>query len=131
MAHPEHLKAAAMAALLSGQSAHKVAERFALSRTTIRRWRDEAWASTQNGPQKKAIGVQVQGYITESLETQRAQLHVMNDHHWLFQLSARELAQLHGGLFDQAVRLLGALAFDEETNASAVSKRDVRNDRAA
>ncbi len=109
MAHPEHLKAAAMAALLAGESAHKVARRFGLSRTTVRRWRDRAWSATQNGPQKRKIGEQLLGYIGESLETQQAQLGVMADRDWLSRQSAGELAMLYGVVFDQAARLICAL----------------------
>ncbi len=109
MTHPEHLKAVAMAALLAGESAHKVARRFSLSRTTIRRWRDLAWSAVQNGPQKREIGDQLLGYVGESLEAQRAQLHAMCDPDWINRQSARDLAILHGVVFDQTERLLVAL----------------------
>jgi len=111
MAHPEHLKAAVMAALLTGESAHKVARRFDLSRTTVRRWRDAAWSVAQNGPQKTEIGEQLLGYVGESLEMQRAHLRVVRDPDWLRRQSARDLAMLHGTMFDQMVRLAGALEF--------------------
>ena len=109
MAHSAQLKAAAMAALLSGESAHKVARRFDLSRTTVRRWRDQAWATVQNGPQKSEIGDQLLGYVGESLETQRVHLRAVRDPEWLRRQSARDLAMLHGTVFDQMTRLFGSL----------------------
>lgn len=110
MAHAAQIKAAAMAALLAGESAHQVARRFGLGRTTVRRWRDEAWAAVQqNGPQKRELDEQLLGYVGESLTTQRAQLRMMADPEWLSRQSARDLAMLHGTVFDQVVRLLVAL----------------------
>lgn len=109
MAHTEQLKAAVMAALLAGASAHAVARRFGLSRTTVRRWRDEVQTAVQNGPQKKELGEQLLGYIGESLETQRRQLHAMCNQEWLLRQPAGELAMLYGVVFDQTVRLLVAL----------------------
>lgn len=50
MAHLEQQKAEAIAALLAGESAHEVARRFGLGRTTVRRWRDEVLPDSQNGP---------------------------------------------------------------------------------
>lgn len=109
MAHPEQLKAAAMAALLAGESAHKVARRFDLSRTTVRRWRAQAWSAVQNGPQKSTIGDQLLGCVGESIETQQVQLRTMCDRDWLLKQSARDLAMLHGTVFDRMVCLFGAL----------------------
>jgi transposase-like protein len=109
MVHPEHLKAAAMAALLAGESAHRVARRFDLPRTTVRRWRDQAWQSVQNGPQKRELSDQVQGFVSESIETQRAQLRAMMDPKWLRKHSARELAMLHGTVFDRMVGVVVSL----------------------
>jgi transposase-like protein len=117
MAHPEQLKAAAMAALLAGESAHKVAERFNISRTTVRRWRDAAWSTVQNGPQKRELGDQLLGYVGESIETQRAQLHVMADPEWILRQSARDVAQLFGVVFDQTERMLVALQQGEARDA--------------
>lgn len=114
MAHPEHIKAAAMAALLTGQSAHQVARRFDLSRTTVRRWRDVAWSTVQNGPQKSTIGVQVMGVVGETLTTQRVQMRAMQDREWLLKQSARDLALLHGTLFDQMVSVAGSLQRDDD-----------------
>ena len=103
-----------MAALLAGESAHKVARRFELSRTTVRRWRDQAWAAAQNGPQKRKIDAQMLGYVGESLDTQQAQLQTMCDYDWLDRQSAADLARLHGVLFDQTARLLRAFEFAPE-----------------
>lgn len=98
-----------MAALLTGESAHRVARRFDLSRTTVRRWRDAAWSTVQSGPQKRDLGDQLLGYVGESLTTQRAQLGAMRDQEWLLKQDARDLAVLHGTLFDRMVGVLVSL----------------------
>jgi transposase-like protein len=104
--HAARTKAAVMAALLAGETARGAARRFGISRTTVRRWRREAWACAQNGPEKRELGAQLLEYLGEGLETRRVQLQAMGDPAWLKQQSARDLAMLYGVVFDQMVRLL-------------------------
>lgn len=102
--HPRQ-KAAAIAALLTGESAHSVARRFDIPKTTVLRWRAQM---DQDGPQKKEIGEQVLSWVEESIDTLRAQARFTRDRDWLLQQSARDIALLHGVMFDKMWHMLGA-----------------------
>ncbi len=105
------VKAQVLAALAVGESAHRAAERFGVPRTTVRRWRRDLWAHVANGPQKKegVLGEQLLDYLSESIETQRAQAAFMRDPEWLLKQNAAGLAMLFGTVFDKTVRMLGGL----------------------
>ncbi len=107
------LKAQVLAALAGGESTHRVAQRFDVPRTTVRRWHRDLWAHVagNNGPQKKEglLGELLLTYLEESIETQRAQVTFMGDPAWLVQQNAGGLAVLFGTVFDKTARLLGAL----------------------
>jgi transposase-like protein len=107
MAHSDQLRAEAMAALAIGESAHAVARRLGVPRSTIRRWRRDLF--TENGPLKKGeLGEQVVQLIEDSIATQVTQLRVSRDEAWIRQQSARELAMLHGTIFDRMANLVSA-----------------------
>jgi hypothetical protein len=72
MAHPDHIKAQAMALLILGNTPRYVAAQLGIPRTTVRRWQPEAHAlirelvgdqlagalavigGSENGPKKRA-----------------------------------------------------------------------------
>jgi len=105
-------KARAMALLAIGTSAHKVADDLEIPRTTVRRWRDQALRmSNKNGPLKKEkIGDQVFAYMEESIDTQRGLLRAISEPERLMQMSAKDLAKVHGDMFENTMRLLQGMS---------------------
>jgi transposase-like protein len=114
--HSDETKAAVMAALLAGQSIAAVAETYHIPEGTVKYWSANL-DRTEYQPEpttKKEIGELIIGYLSDLLITLRAQLKVYADEKWLRQQSASEVAVLHGVLADKGIRLLEALAGDEE-----------------
>jgi transposase-like protein len=107
MAHNEETKAAAMAALLAGQSVGEVAREYTLPPSTVSRWRKEARAEAGLSDD---IGALLLDYLAANLETLQTQAVVFGDTEWLQKQGASELAILHGVMTDKAVRLLEALS---------------------
>ncbi len=107
MAHSPRVKAAAVAMLLQGHTPRWIARELSLPRTTIRRWERELH---RNGPKKRAEPAVVSGVVEdlvrEQLETAQIHLRELRDPDRLRELSARELAQLHGGLWDRVFRVM-------------------------
>jgi len=109
--YSDQVKAAVLAALLSGQSLRSVAQHSGVSRRTITAWRDasQLTGSALVAPQKKqAIGEQVYGLMEETIEALRAQLRATSDEVWIKRQSAADLAIFHGVLSDKCTRLLAA-----------------------
>jgi transposase-like protein len=107
--YPINTKAAALAALATGESLHSVARRFGISRPTLRRWRGSVPLVARAVPQKKEqIGAQLCGFLEESIETLTTQARAVRDDAWLRRQSAADLAVLHGVMFDKTARLLAA-----------------------
>lgn len=113
-------KAAAMAALLAGQSISQVASEYRIPPGTVKAWSvivrthpavvevaSDATAATT----KKAaeIGDLLITYLRANLATLEAQAIVFRDPDWLKKQDAAGVAVLHGVLTDKAVRLLEAL----------------------
>lgn len=121
-AHDSETKAAALAALLAGQSVSQVAREYHLNRATVIAWRDAAGlGSTPVQPEKRAeIGEQVADYLRAVLGTLAIQARVFADEGWLKRQDAADAAVLHGVLTDKAIRLLEALdPGDDGANAGA------------
>jgi hypothetical protein len=117
MAYPARVKGAALARLVTGETPGAVSRGMGLPYATVKRWQGEALGRFgKNGHQKKdgadLLGGRVGGYLDESLVTGRALLAELRDPAMLHQLNARELAYIHGGLFDRAFRMLGGLSQD-------------------
>ena len=109
---PSDVKAAVMAALLSGQGVAEVAATFNIPIPTVKSWiqRDRRKGDASVASVKKPeIGDLVMAYLRETLETLRVQQVVFRDERWLAKQPANELAVLHGVSCDKAVRLLEAL----------------------
>ena len=107
-AHTPETRAAVLAALLAGQSVHKVAEEYKIDRKTIREWRAAANASPPPSPPKKDVGELVGGYLEALLDTLRVQAGQFGNAAWLEKQSAADLAVLHGVMADKAFRILAA-----------------------
>jgi hypothetical protein len=114
MAHPARVKGAALARLVTGETPGMVSRGRGIPYATVKRWQGEALG--RNGHQKKdeadLLGGRVGDYLDEALVTGRVLLAELRDPERLHQLNARELALVHGGLFDRAFRMLAGLAPD-------------------
>ena len=110
--HGDEVRAAAMAALLEGQSINSVAEEYSLPRGTVANWAGRVRQSPtgKNG----RIGELLEAYLEASLETLRAQVVMFRNVEWLEKQDASSVAVLHGVVTDKAIRLLEALQRDDD-----------------
>ena len=110
-----------MAALLAGQSVRETAKAYRIPHSTV-----AGWSATMNRKQatdpdtKKEIGGLILEYLREVLATLIAQQKVFRDETWLRKQPASEAAVLHGVLADKGIRLLEALAGDDESEELVV-----------
>ena len=105
-------KAAALAAIVTGESLSSVSKRLGISRTTLKRWRDGEHlpAPSMTGHQKRQeLGEQLFGYLQESITTLEFLVKFTRNEKWLTRQSASDVAVLYGVLTDKSVRLLAAL----------------------
>lgn len=116
--YSDETKAAAMAALLAGQSVDEVAKRYRIPEGTIRSWKSRQLngesIATVAMEKREIIGDLLIDYLYESLRTLKAQVIVFADESWLKKQPASEVAVLHGVITDKAIRLLEALADKEQ-----------------
>lgn len=99
-------KAAALAALLEGQSLSSVAREYKIPKGTLAGWKK---SNIPNDPNlKKDIGVLLLGYLETNLETLKSQAEFFSDEDWLKKQTAADAAVLHGVMTDKAVRLMEA-----------------------
>ena len=112
--YSDETKAAAMAALLQGQSVSSVARDYQIPKGTVSNWKrqaaDQAAGVRPERTQKERIGELLVEYLNTNLETLRVQAEHFADPEWLKKQGASELAVLHGVMTDKAVRLLEAMA---------------------
>lgn len=106
-AHTDATKAAALAALLEGQSVNQVARAYKLPVGTVKKW--SAARKIEPVEHQKEIGELLLEYLRENLITLRAQAVLFRDPNWMAKQDAGEVAVLHGVLTDKAVRLFEAL----------------------
>lgn len=119
--YTDQTKAAAMAALLQGQSVSSVAKEYRLPKGTVSGWKRQAEreASRPEGSEGVAttatqkserIGALLMDYLEANLTALRAQVEAFSDPDWLARQNAADAAVLHGVMTDKAVRLLEALS---------------------
>lgn len=116
--YSEETRAAAMAALLTGQSVSQVAREYKLPKGTVSDWKRKARARVKQsrqesgvGPdptQKRSLDDMLLEYVEENLTTLKAQAKVFSDEEWLKRYPPSEAAVLHGVIADKTVRLLEA-----------------------
>jgi len=111
--YSEETKAAAMAALLEGQSVNAVAKEYDVPKGTVSGWKRQAETTAGGGvapdaTQKEEIGALLVRYLRANLATLEAQARAFGDADWLSQQKAEAVAVLHGVMTDKAVRLLEA-----------------------
>jgi transposase-like protein len=119
MSHSAETKGKVLAELLAGETLHKVAEKYGVSRTTLRRWHAEAGTPTGGrtliqAPGRRDLGELIGGYLEQALLTLAAQAKFFRDPDWLKQQSAADVAILHGVVHDKTLRVLAALERPEE-----------------
>lgn len=118
--YSDETKAAAMSALLEGQSVSKVAKEYEIPKGTVSNWKKAAKKQVEeegvhgDRTQKKgeSIGELLYSYLETNLRTLTEQSEAFADREWLKEQSASEAAVLHGVLTDKTVRLLEALGPD-------------------
>lgn len=111
-AHSPALKAAVLAALMTGQAVDVVAAEYHLPKKTIQEWNRQAKLAAQVVQTEKTGETDIVGlldtYLARNLETLAVQAEQFSDRGWLAKQSASEAAVLHGVLVDKAVRILQA-----------------------
>lgn len=111
-ARPPEVKAAVLAALMTGQSVDAVAEEYQLPRGTVLDWKRQARLATEVVRTEKSGGPDiialVDKYLAKNLETLAIQAEHFADRSWLTKANAADAAVLHGVLVDKAVRILQA-----------------------
>ena len=108
------MKWAAVARLLAGESPPSVARVLGVPYATVKHWQGAAFEAARNGHPKKGaaggaldrLGARLADDLGETLTTNRVLLAALRDPARLDAMGARELAMLHGGPFDRALRLL-------------------------
>ena len=123
--YSEEVKAAILAGLLAGQTYATLAAQYGIPEGTIKSWQSRqgdgegvATVATVATERREELGGLLGDYLTELLKTLATQARTFRDEGWLKEQSAAELAALHGGLADKAIRILAALepAPDEQSN---------------
>lgn len=108
--YSEETKAAAMSALLAGQSISEVAKTYEIPVGTVKGWRSKAGSDQPVPTQKRArIGELLLEYLEANLTTLKTQSEKFGDVDWIDKQPASEMAVLHGVVADKTVRILEAL----------------------
>jgi transposase-like protein len=113
--YSEETKAAAMAALLAGQSVSSVAREYKIPKGTASNWKRQAQRQVEgvhdDGTQntREEVGTLLLDYLAANLRALKAQTDVFADPSWIRQQEASQMAVLHGVMTDKAVRLLEAM----------------------
>ena len=110
--HDPDVRAACMAALLTGQGTTAVAAEYNLPLATVSRWRKEA---RRTAGKSDDIGALVRDYLRANLTALQAQATVFSDPAWLKEQGASEAGVLHGIMTDKAIRLLEAMEPEDPT----------------
>jgi transposase-like protein len=111
-AHPPEVKAAVLAALLTGQRVTAVAEQYHIPKQTVSEWHKEAKSLLSSAIRTKKVTVDISGGLNRYLEAALAaiavQTEVSADRPWLKRQDASSFAVLHGVMVDKIIRLLEA-----------------------
>jgi transposase-like protein len=115
--YSDELKAAVMAALLSGQSVYEAARNYNIPVNTVKTWSSKLDRQPGSTAKRERIGELLVEYLELNLEALKAQARVFADAEWIKEQAASEVAVLHGVVADKGIRLLEALAAagDEDT----------------
>lgn len=114
--HNAKKKAAAIADLLTGDGVCEVAARYGLDKSVVSRWKAKIPAGElQRVATKKDADLDDTLFdcVKGSLESLAAQAKAAGDSDYLRKQSAKDLAMLHGVMFDKTFRLLEAAAINQ------------------
>jgi transposase-like protein len=117
--YSDNEKAAALAALLTGQSLDAVAEEYRIPRSTLDSWRNPRRPQTFETKKDSGIGDLLMEYLQANLAALKVQAEVFADKGWLKEQGAQEAGVLHGIMTDKAVRLLEAFGAHDSNPAAA------------
>jgi transposase-like protein len=106
-AHPPEVKAAVLAALMSGQGISKIAEDMDIPSRTVEEWAKDSEFAEVRG--KKDISELTYGYLDALLSCLTKQATHASAENYVSKQSASDLAVLHGVMADKAFRLLSAM----------------------
>jgi transposase-like protein len=107
--HNAKKKAAVIASLLTGYSVSEVALRHGLDKSVVSRWKARIPAgelqrvATKKGEQ---VTDAVFNCVLGNIEALTAQAKAASDPEWIRNQSAKNLAMLHGVMFDKTFRIL-------------------------
>lgn len=110
--YSDETKAAALAALLTGQSVSAVAREYKLPKGTVSNWKNHQPAQgvqSDRTQKSEAVSALLIDYLQTNLETLKIQSVFFRDVAWLTKQNAADLAVLHGVMTDKTIRLLEAL----------------------
>ena len=113
--HSPEVRAAAIAALLAGQSVNAVAKEYNLPKGTVSAWKTRRTAdicdpSQKTATQKESIGELLNTLVEENLKALIAGARLTQDLTWLRTQGATEVGTLLGITCDKTVRMLEAMA---------------------
>ena len=122
-AHPDELRAQAVAAVLAGAAMAEVARQHGISKGTLGNWLAAHNAAvgtvgTDNARDPETLGDLIFDLITTHVTTIQAQLQAAASPSWLEKQSAAELAQLVAVERDTTLRLLAGLRPVDDGRAS-------------
>lgn len=105
------IKAAAIAALVLGDSPTEVANRYCLPRGTVRNWQPEAEKLAEVSPISGGrISDLVESYVVSGIESLTAQAKQAGNLEWLTKQSAKELAALMDSMSERTFHLFGLIS---------------------
>lgn len=120
------VKAAVMAALMTGQSVSSVAKEYSIPKGTVSGWKEvtESLGGSEGVATQKRelIGDLLFEYLVANLKSIKLQVEHFGDKKWLERQSADALAVLHGVTVDKAVRLLEALTVSNGVDSRPASR---------
>lgn len=111
-------KAAALAALLAGQSLNSVAAEYHIPRGTLKFWKAQNHPGPVDPQKRDRIGELLLQYLEANLEALAAQAQVFGDPKWLRRQGAQEVGVLHGIMTDKAVRLIEAFSAHDSDSST-------------
>lgn len=116
MAYSEETQAAVMAALLAGQSVSSVAKEYKLPKGTVSNWKRKAEAGGPMNRTQKAeqIGALLETLVEKNILALISASELMADKEYLRQQGAAELGTMFGITYDKVIRMLEAMAGDED-----------------
>jgi transposase-like protein len=112
-AHDPEIRAAAIAALLAGQSVSAVAKEYKLPKGTVSNWKIREAARVSRAETQKPDGKSIGDLLVELLEANIRGLinatSVLHDPKWLREQGAAELGTFIGITHDKVMRMLEAM----------------------